>query len=62
MHANFMLNTGNATAADLERLGEEVRQRVYARSKIMLQWEIRRMGIPLEKDADILEWMKKEHC
>jgi UDP-N-acetylmuramate dehydrogenase len=62
MHANFMLNTGTATAADLERLGEEVRRRVYAKSQIMLRWEIRRIGIPLEKDADILEWMKREHC
>jgi UDP-N-acetylmuramate dehydrogenase len=62
MHANFMLNTGHATAADLERLGEEVRQRVYAKSKIMLEWEIRRIGIPLEGDTDILEFMKKERC
>ena len=62
MHANFMLNTGHATAADLERLGEEVRQRVYAKSQIMLEWEIRRIGIPLEGDTDILELMKKEHC
>ncbi|MBI3441350.1 MAG: UDP-N-acetylmuramate dehydrogenase [Proteobacteria bacterium] len=60
MHANFMLNTGNATAADLERLGEEVRQRVYAKSKIMLEWEIRRVGIPLATDKDILNWMKRE--
>jgi UDP-N-acetylmuramate dehydrogenase len=60
MHANFMLNTGNATAADLERLGEEVRRRVYEKSQIMLRWEIKRIGIPLDKDADIKEWMQKE--
>ena len=43
-HANFLINTGNATAADIEGLGEEVRRRVYERSGIMLQWEIRRIG------------------
>jgi UDP-N-acetylmuramate dehydrogenase len=62
MHANFMLNTGAATAADLERLGEEVRRRVYAKSQVMLRWEIKRIGIPLAKDADIREWMAKERC
>ena len=59
MHANFMLNTGNATAADLERLGEKVREKVYARSQIMLRWEIKRIGVPLETDTDIAAWMKK---
>ena len=52
-HANFMINTGEATAADLERLGEEVRRRVYEDSGVMLQWEIRRIGINLDQDADI---------
>lgn len=61
LHANFMINTGGATAADIERLGEEVRQRVYATSKIMLRWEIKRIGIPLAKDTDILKLMKKEN-
>ena len=59
MHANFMINTGGATAADLERLGEKVREKVYAQSQIMLRWEIKRIGMPLEGDADIAEWMKK---
>jgi len=59
MHANFMLNTGGATAADLERLGEKVRQRVYDTSKIMLRWEIKRIGVPLAADSDILEWIKQ---
>ncbi len=45
MHANFMINTGAATAADLERLGEEVRRRVFEHSGIELQWEIKRIGI-----------------
>ncbi len=43
-HTNFMINTGAATAADLEGLGEEVRRRVYNMSGIVLDWEIRRIG------------------
>ena len=43
-HCNFMINTGNATAADLEDLGEEVRDRVRNLSGITLEWEIRRIG------------------
>jgi UDP-N-acetylmuramate dehydrogenase len=46
-HANFLINTGSATAADLESLGEEVRQRVYDNSGIALEWEIERTGRPL---------------
>lgn len=45
-HANFLVNTGGATAADLEGLGEEVRKRVYQTSAIELQWEIMRVGEP----------------
>ncbi len=48
-HCNFMINTGTATAADLEALGEEVRQRVKAQSGIELQWEIRRIGSPVSE-------------
>jgi UDP-N-acetylmuramate dehydrogenase len=47
-HANFLINTGDATAADLEALGEEVRARVLAASGVALDWEIRRVGVPLE--------------
>ncbi len=43
-HANFLINTGTATAADLEALGEEVRRRVLAHSGVQLEWEIRRVG------------------
>jgi UDP-N-acetylmuramate dehydrogenase len=46
-HANFLINTGNATAADLEGLGEEVRRRVYEASGIVLDWEIERIGRPV---------------
>ncbi len=44
MHPNFLINTGDATAADLEGLGEMVRKRVFENSGITLQWEIRRVG------------------
>ena len=43
-HANFLINTGHATAADLEGLGEEVRKKVYDSSGITLEWEIMRIG------------------
>ncbi len=43
-HCNFLLNTGDATAADLETLGEEVRDRVRATSGFSLIWEIKRFG------------------
>jgi UDP-N-acetylmuramate dehydrogenase len=46
-HANFLINTGSATAADLEGLGEEVRRRVYETTGITLEWEIKRVGRPL---------------
>ncbi len=44
MHANFLINTGGATAADLEDLGEEVRKKVFQNSGITLEWEIMRVG------------------
>ena len=44
-HTNFLINTGDATAADLEALGEEVRRRVQEKSGISLEWEIKRVGI-----------------
>lgn len=44
LHCNFMLNTGEATAADLEALGEEVRRRVKDSVGMELQWEIKRIG------------------
>ncbi|VDC31323.1 UDP-N-acetylmuramate dehydrogenase [Pseudogemmobacter humi] len=44
MHANFMINTGGANAADLESLGEEVRKKVFQSSGITLEWEIMRVG------------------
>ena len=44
-HCNFLINTGDATADDIERLGEEVRARVAARFGVTLRWEIRRIGL-----------------
>ena len=46
MHPNFLINTGTATAADLEGLGEEVREKVFQHSGIRLEWEIMRVGEP----------------
>jgi len=44
-HTNFLINTGDASAADLEALGEEVRRRVKEKSGITLEWEIKRVGV-----------------
>ena len=49
MHANFLTNVSEATADDLEGLGEEVRKKVYEHSGIKLQWEIMRVGEPAPK-------------
>ena len=45
-HCNFLINTGDATAAEIEALGEMVRQRVKEASGIELAWEIKRIGVP----------------
>ena len=44
LHANFMINPGEATAADIEALGEAVRADVLAKTGVQLDWEIRRIG------------------
>lgn len=44
MHCNFLINTGEASAADLEALGELVRARVLETSGVSLRWEVRRIG------------------
>lgn len=51
-HSNFMINTGGATAADLESLGEEVRKKVLHSSGILLEWEIMRVGEFGAQDPD----------
>ncbi|WP_457311102.1 UDP-N-acetylmuramate dehydrogenase [Sphingomonas sp. UYAg733] len=44
-HCNFLLNLGSATSADIEALGEEVREKVRAHSGVVLEWEIQRVGV-----------------
>jgi UDP-N-acetylmuramate dehydrogenase len=51
MHCNFLINLGQATAADLEALGEEVRRRVLETTGIALEWEIKRIGAALDRRA-----------
>lgn len=50
-HCNFLVNTGTATAHDIETLGETVRQRVHETAGITLDWEIRRIGVPQDGGA-----------
>jgi UDP-N-acetylmuramate dehydrogenase len=45
MHCNFLINLGGASAADIETLGETVRERVRESSGVELEWEIRRIGV-----------------
>ena len=45
-HTNFLINTGTATSADIEGLGELVREKVYAKCGVGLEWEIQRVGRP----------------
>ncbi|MEP6831731.1 MAG: UDP-N-acetylmuramate dehydrogenase [Rhizomicrobium sp.] len=45
-HCNFLINTGDAAAADIEALGEEVRRRVRETQGVFLEWEIKRIGLP----------------
>jgi UDP-N-acetylmuramate dehydrogenase len=51
-HCNFMINTGNATADELEKLGEEVRKRVLEHAGVSLEWEIKRIGKPLTQEQE----------
>ncbi len=55
LHCNFLINHGNATANDLELLGEEIRHRVKSHSNIDLQWEIKRVGSSLSIAADTVQ-------
>jgi UDP-N-acetylmuramate dehydrogenase len=48
LHCNFLINTGGATAADIESLGETVRRRVRENSGVQLDWEIKRLGVELK--------------
>jgi UDP-N-acetylmuramate dehydrogenase len=48
LHCNFLINRGNATAADIETLGETVRRRVREASGVSLEWEIKRIGVAFQ--------------
>lgn len=48
-HCNFFINTGKATAQDFETLGETVQKRVFETSCIMLEWEVRRVGVKTKR-------------
>jgi UDP-N-acetylmuramate dehydrogenase len=48
-HTNFLINSGGATSADIEGLGEEIRRRVYETTGIALKWEIHRIGLPVQE-------------
>lgn len=54
-HCNFLINEGDATAGDIENLGEEVRARVAAATGVQLLWEIKRLGRALSQDAELAE-------
>ena len=49
LHCNFLINHGKASATDIEALGEEVRRRVREHSGVELEWEIKRVGVPVKK-------------
>jgi UDP-N-acetylmuramate dehydrogenase len=55
LHCNFLVNARNATAEDIEGLGEEVRRRVFNQLGVMLNWEIKNMGIPADDNVKEIE-------
>jgi len=57
-HTNFLINAGGATAADIERLGEEAIRRVKEKFGVTLRWEIKRVGVPLSQDEDLKQYMQ----
>jgi UDP-N-acetylmuramate dehydrogenase len=52
-HCNFLINTGEACAADIEALGEDVRRRVWQSQGVALEWEIKRIGLPLSAEVTL---------
>ena len=44
-HCNFLINSNNATAEDIEKLGELIVQKVKEKTSVTLEWEVRRMGV-----------------
>lgn len=53
LHCNFLINRGNATASDIETLGETVRKRVKDAAGVTLEWEIKRIGEPIGKPLGV---------
>ena len=51
LHCNFMINTGSASAEDLETLGETIRRRVLEQENVKLEWEIKRIGLKGNEDG-----------
>ena len=51
-HCNFLINTGSATSADIEALGEDVRRRVRETQGVELEWEIQRVGVKSMNDMN----------
>ena len=51
-HCNFLINTGTATASDIEALGDDVRARVAERFGVTLRWEIKRIGLASDSESD----------
>ena len=51
-HCNFLINTGEASASDIEALGEEVKRRVWESQGVTLEWEIKRIGLPVSSPAE----------
>jgi len=51
LHCNFLINLGDATATDIETLGETIRKRVKQTSGVDLEWEIKRLGLPVQLPA-----------
>ena len=52
-HCNFLINTGRATAADLEGLGEEIRRCVFEATGVKLEWEIRLLGVAADSSLSV---------
>ena len=48
-HCNFLINTGKATAADIENLGNMIVEKVKQKTSITLEWEVKKMGIGKQK-------------
>ena len=53
-HCNFLVNNGNASAEEIENLGEEIRKRVFENSGIQLSWEIIRVGVNISDFNSLL--------